>query len=77
MDLSNLIEKEIKNVTYPVYFQDFTDKTFRLMKLARAALIYLSLGVHIEENKKHANSKSKTIGQMPLTVWEDDWKTHF
>lgn len=77
MDLSDLIEKEVKDVTYPVYFQDFTDKTLRLMKLARAALIYLSLGVHIEENKKRANSKSKTIGQMPLTVWEDDWKTHF
>lgn len=77
MDLVNFIEPETKDVTYPVYFQDFTDKTLRLVKLARAALIYLSLGIHIEEKKKHANSGSKIIGQMPLTAWEDNWKTHF
>ena len=77
MDLSNLIETEVKDVTYPVYFQDFADKTLRIMKLARAALIYLSLGVHIEEKKKHSDSDSKIIGQMPLTIWEDSWKTRF
>ena len=77
MDLLNFIEPEIKNVTYPIYFQDFADKTLRLMKLVRAALIYLSLGVHIEEKKKHANGKPKILGQMPLTEWEDDWKTHY
>jgi tetratricopeptide (TPR) repeat protein len=77
MDLVNFIEPEIKHVTYPVYFQDFANKTLRLMKLARAALIYLSLGVHIEEKKRHTNGESQIIGQMPLTAWEDSWKTHF
>ncbi len=77
MDLVNFIEPQTKDVTYPVYFQDFADKTLRLMKLARAALIYLSLGVHIEEKKKHTNGESQIIGQMPLTAWEDSWKTHF
>ncbi len=77
MDLSKLVEAETKDVTYPVYFEDFTDKTLRLVKLARAALIYLSLGINIEEKKKHTDSGSKIIGQMPLTIWEDSWKTHF
>ena len=79
IDLSNLIEREVKDVTYPVYFEDFADKTLRIVKLARAALIYLSLGIHIEEKKKHttSNGKPKIIGQMPLSIWEDSWKTHF
>ena len=77
MDLLNFIEPEIKNVTDPIYFQDFADKTLRLMKLARAALIYLSLGVHIEEKKKYVNNDSKIVGSMPLTTWEDNWKTHY
>ncbi len=77
MDLSDIINAEVKDVTYPVYFQDFTDKTLRLLKLARSALIYLSLGVNIEEKKKHNSYSSKVIGQMPLDIYEDSWKTRF
>jgi len=59
-----------------VYREDFEDKTLRLIKMARAALIYLVLAVHTEERQKAQKmSQEKTPHvHLALDVWEDDWK---
>jgi len=60
---------------YSVSRHDLEDKTLRLLKLARAALIYLSLAVHQEERLRHKRRrKTGLIAQMPIDAWEDDWK---
>lgn len=54
---------------------DFAAKTLRLMRTARAALIYLSLAVWREERSRESSrDPSKRIVASPLDVWEDDWK---
>jgi hypothetical protein len=58
-----------------MYRSDFAAKTLRLMKAARAALIYLSLAVRREElSRESSRDPSKIIVPNPLDVWEDDWK---
>ncbi len=71
-DLTDFITHSQKKM-YRTDRDSFYLKTLKLFKLVRAALIYLSLGVHIEERKK----KSRTdgiIAPMPLGRYEDDWK---
>lgn len=53
---------------------DFEVKTLRLIKLARAALIYLSLGMHREEQRRAKGKPDGLIAQGSLDIWEDDWK---
>jgi len=66
-------ENKSNDKTYTVWREDFVLKTFRLMKLVRAAMIYLSLGIHIEERIKSSIQKG-IVGTMVLDTWEDDWK---
>ena len=48
--------------------------TLHVFRLARAALIYLSLGMHGEEQRRNkANPKAKKAS-MRLDVWRDAWK---
>lgn len=54
--------------------RDFQDKTVRVLKLARAALIYLSLGMHVEEERRGAGESDKIAGPMFMTQVRDDWK---
>ena len=56
------------------YKGDFAARTLRLLKLARAAVIYLSLAVWSEERKRDRDSGRKTTLTMPFDVWEDEWK---
>ena len=54
---------------------DFGNKGLRLLKLARAALIYTALAVHVEERRKTRDQSSDaTILPMSTDVWEDEWK---
>jgi hypothetical protein len=50
------------------YKGDFAARTLRLLKLARAAVIYLSLAVWSEERKRDRDSGRKTTLTMPLDV---------
>lgn len=62
-------------LTESIYKDDFVDMTLRLLALSRAALMYLSLGVHAEERARAAARPADAITPpMPLDVWEDDWK---
>lgn len=62
-------------LTESIYKDDFVDMTLRLLALSRAALMYLSLGVHAEERARAAARPANAITPpMPLDIWEDDWK---
>ena len=47
----------------------------RLLKLGRAALIYLSLGIHWEERRRRNERGDWTNFPMELDSWDDTWKT--
>lgn len=54
---------------------DLENKALRLLKLARSALIYLSLGMHREEQKRAAKPRKDILGMpMALRGIPDDWK---
>ena len=46
----------------------------RMLKTARAALIYLPMGVHIEEERRKKNYEDKPTLPIHSTPFEDDWK---
>lgn len=55
---------------------DFEAKVLRLLKAARAALIYLSLAVHREEQFRASQRPAQAIvPPLALQLWEDDWKS--
>ena len=66
-ELSDDTQKRIYRITRDSFFL----KTLKLLKLARAALIYLFLGVHTEERKK-ISKVDGIVAPMPLGTWEDD-----
>lgn len=53
---------------------DFASKALRLLKIARAAMIYLPLAVHMEEQARRRNSKADLVVEMPLTSYDDQRK---
>jgi len=59
---------------YSIYKRDFEIRTLRLIKLARAALIHLSLSVWSEEHARRKNDGLKRAFPMPLAIWRDEWK---
>lgn len=65
----------VDKLAYSVGRLEFTAKVLRILKLTRAGLIYLSLGVHCEERHRAMRRKNKG-GIMPmfLDTWEDHWK---
>jgi hypothetical protein len=55
--------------------EDLERRTLRVLKLARSALIYLSLGMHHEERRRRAAAKpGARTAPMHLDTWEDEWK---
>lgn len=61
-------------LAYSVSRRDFEAKTLRLLKLSRAGLIYLSLGMHRMEQVRQRARDEKQVASMSLDLWEDDWK---
>lgn len=62
------------NLAHSVSLRALERKTLRLLKLTRSALIYLSLGMHKEENRRRASSRDAFIAPMPLFELDDEWK---
>lgn len=61
---------------YSVGRRDFEAKALRLMKLARAALIYLSLGMYWEETRRRRERPKAVLSAgMTLDVIDDEWKS--
>jgi hypothetical protein len=61
-------------LAHSIVRKDFEAKSIRLFKLARAALIYLSLGMHREEHRRDEGSDGKMVGPMALHPWRDEFK---
>ncbi|MDZ4693409.1 LA2681 family HEPN domain-containing protein [Terricaulis sp.] len=61
--------------TYSVERGEFERKALRVLKLTRAALTYLSLAMHREEERRSQSKSSGTGVFLPLTLIEDEWKT--
>jgi hypothetical protein len=60
-------------LAYSIERQDFIAKTLRVLRLVRASLIYLSLGMHREERRR-AKQNGGIQAPMYLDAWEDDLK---
>jgi hypothetical protein len=62
-------------LAFSMYRRDFERKALRLLKMSRAALIYLSLAIHWEEQRrKKERGPDAIVPGMPMDVWEDKWK---
>jgi hypothetical protein len=65
----------IDDLAKSVRLEEFEATTIKLMQLCRAAIIYLSLGVHREEQLREAQRPRGSITPpMFLDTLEDDWK---
>jgi hypothetical protein len=62
------------SLAYSMFRPEFEQKTLKLLKLVRAALIYLSLAIYIEEiNKKKFKGEAKIINEEIDTL-EDSYR---
>ncbi|MBN1930060.1 MAG: hypothetical protein JW786_00440 [Desulfobacterales bacterium] len=58
---------------FSMYLEDFIAKTLRILKMVRAALIYLCLAIHREETKRSAIRKAdKNIPVIELPIINDE-----
>lgn len=64
-----------KTGIFDISVDDLIAKTLRQLKLARSAIIYLSLAIHVEEKRRADNRDSgKITAPMLLDTWDDQWK---
>ncbi len=64
-----------KTGIFDISIDDLIRKTLRQLKLARSAIIYLSLAVHIEEKRRSkTRDPNKISAPMTLGTWDDQWK---
>lgn len=65
----------VDTLAYSITRSDFEARTLRLLKLVRAALIYLCLGMHREEQRRMKRRRSKRlIASQSLPTVEDRFK---
>jgi len=65
----------IDSLAHSLYRRDFEDKTLKLLKLVRSALIYLTLAIQCEEIRRRAEKGSDhVVLSMPSYVFDDCWK---
>lgn len=62
-------------LSFSLYRREFDDKTLRLIKMARAALVYLSLAINNEERQRaKERGPDDIIPHTHLSEWDDEWK---
>ena len=62
-------------LAHPIRRRELSRLAIKMLRVSRAALIYLSLGVHEEEKRRAAErGPEKGVLPMPLGLWDDDWK---
>lgn len=60
---------------YSVARSDLAAKALRILKLARAALIYIALAMHTEERRRTGDREDNgLVMPVDLGTWKDDWK---
>lgn len=62
-------------LAFSISRKDFEHKALRVLKLARAALIYLLLGMRCEEMQRAKERGEGKVAPMHLPTFEDGWKT--
>ncbi|MGD8455577.1 MAG: LA2681 family HEPN domain-containing protein [Anaerolineales bacterium] len=72
---ANITKGLVDDLAFSVSKNEFISKALRTMKLARSALIYLSLAIQAEEIEREKQRDPKKI-IMPIVqdTWDDDWK---
>jgi LA2681-like HEPN len=55
-------------MAYSLGYDEFERRTLRVLRLARAALIYLALGMDREERRRHASKDGSDGLTMPMTI---------
>lgn len=61
-------------LAYSLNRHDFEAKMLRMLKLARSALMYLSMAMHREENVRSQLRGSVAVLPMSLPLVDDNWK---
>ena len=62
-------------LAYSLRRHDLVGYGLRMLRLARAALIYLSLSVHAEELERASErDPDMLVGPALLGTWDDEWK---
>jgi hypothetical protein len=65
----------VDDLAYSIAQAEFNAKGLRVLKLARAALMYLSLGMRSEEKRRASQKEDGSfVASMPLDTWDDEWK---
>ena len=54
--------------------EDFTEKTVRILQLARSALMYLAFAVHAEEHSRKSDTNRQISAPVFLDPIDDEWK---
>ena len=62
------------DLAFSITRTEFNAKALRVLKLTRAALMYLSYGMFREEQRRMKGDKKAIIPPMTLGPWEDRWK---
>ncbi|MGX5746211.1 LA2681 family HEPN domain-containing protein [Bacillus toyonensis] len=65
-----------KSLTESINEDELYERTIKLLKLSRAALIYLSLAIHIEEQNRKEMYAGKNIHRVKLDYIEDEDKNN-
>jgi hypothetical protein len=67
--------ERIDTLAHSLYRDEFDSRALRLMRVARAALIYLSAAVYVEESvRRTAKGGAEYTLPVRLETYEDDWK---
>ena len=62
-------------LAYSIFREEMADIGMLMLKLARSGLIYLSLGIHVEERRRARKRPSgQRIAASPIMTWPDKWK---
>ena len=63
------------SLAYSLSLDELERRALRMLKLVRAALIYLALGMHQEERRRRAQAgPGPLMASMALDTWDDEWK---
>ena len=75
MALAQLTLNSAVTPAYSLTVDEFERRSPRLLRLVRAALIYLTLGIHAEERHRHAELPADALlAEFDLIPFEDDRK---
>jgi hypothetical protein len=70
----DVLQNRYDALAFSLRRRDFEAKALRLIKMVRAALVYLSLAIHREEQRRAQARPQGLILPMYMDTYDDDWK---